>query len=175
MNFATYEAAIKGFSATAELRDLRKKLSSIRPKPVPIGPPLSMSNSGANSGMMQLLHIAHFLIFPGVIARAGVTRDPRRSGWLVPYFFSGERFHQVPPTLIHGILDPAVVRLSQSLALYMASGNPSSDDTPVHFAAHIEILTLWGIFVFVFHFIVFQFLAMRQWGRHFLYRHVTIR
>ncbi|KIJ45043.1 hypothetical protein M422DRAFT_251242 [Sphaerobolus stellatus SS14] len=141
-NFTTYEAAIKGFASTKELRDLRKRLATVRPKPAPPGPPLNVKLGGANAGLL---------------GRAGVGRDPRRNSWLVPYFFS----------------DPAVVRLSQSLQVYLSQ---SGDDTaskasPVHFAAHLEINSLRAIFLFIFYFIIFQFLAVREWGRELLYRY----
>ncbi|KAF8588524.1 hypothetical protein K439DRAFT_1538502 [Ramaria rubella] len=133
VNYATFEAAVKGFSSVKELREGRKNLAHVRPKALPVGPPLNTS----------------------ILGRVGVSRDTRVSGWLIPYFFS----------------DPAVVRLSQSLTLHMTnpSGTPAAELAPIHFAAHFQIPTIRVAFIFVVHFVLFQFLAMRAWGRYLLY------
>jgi hypothetical protein len=49
-HYATYEAAIKGFSTTKELRAGRKELARVRPRPVPVGPTLNLRGGERGSG-----------------------------------------------------------------------------------------------------------------------------
>lgn len=73
----------------------------------------------------------------------------------------------------HCFPDPAVVRLSQMLTLYMTkvSGAPPAELAPVHFAAHIQIPTILSLVLFVMHFMVFQLLVGQAWGRKLLYEY----
>ncbi|TDL18012.1 hypothetical protein BD410DRAFT_793699 [Rickenella mellea] len=66
IHYATYQAAVEGFGSSGKgLRDIRKQLSKIRPKPTTIGPPLARK--------------------PSVF---GVMRDDRVSGRIIRYFFA---------------------------------------------------------------------------------------
>jgi len=145
LNYATYQAAIKSFSSTTELREVRKDLARLRPTPIPVGPPLKVKVGGVNSG---------------VFGRAAFSRSPRNGAWLVPYFFS----------------DPAVVRLSQIITLYnsRASGISVPTGPPVYFSAHIEIHSRIYLMIFFVHFVIFQFLAVRSWGRNLLYSYPSL-
>ncbi|KAF8525261.1 hypothetical protein BU17DRAFT_42053 [Hysterangium stoloniferum] len=141
LNYATYQAAIKGFSSTTELREMRKNLARLRPTPIPAGPPLKVKVGG-------------------IFGRAAFSRNPRNGAWLVPYFFS----------------DPAIVRLSQIITLHNSRVSGISVPTypPVHFAAHIEIPSRTYFMLFFVHFVIFQYLAVRSWGRNLLYSYPSL-
>ena len=63
--------------------------------------------------------------------------------------------------------DPAVVRMSQTLALMLNAEN----QPPVHFYAYFVIPNLYVLLLIIVYFSVFGFLASRSWGVNLLLKY----
>lgn len=142
IHYATYAAAVNGFSSRKLLSSTRKALYSKLTKP---SKPLSLTK-GLSAG------------FPKRKSYLGgtITYAPDAPGgacYLIPFFFA----------------DPAIVRLSQALDATRASSSGGQTDSPnVLFKAHIVIPNFLVLLVVVIHLTIFGLMANYEWSRKLL-------
>lgn len=139
-HYATYAAAVNGFSSRKLLSETRKLLYAKLTKP---SKPPAIS-SGLSAG------------FPKRKSYLGgtITHSPDAPGgpaYLIPFFFA----------------DPAIVRLTQALDATRA-GNEQTDSPNIIFKAHIVIPNLLVLLIVVLNLSLFGLLANYERGRKLL-------